>query len=321
MKKQQIIKNVNSILQDTTGIFISNSEGLCDINNKIIQKGDYFNTSNNYIYGYDKEITIVKIENVLKKISTGYTSGCKIFSNNDIICYKLILKENSVEYLLINDDGTTIFRVTGRNIPIHKENDKIVFTDKKQQIFLYNITNGSILWSYTLPEGFKIFGAPEIIDNVVYILAYTSHFQESHRIGLEIETGNKIWEISGGVDKNTTPIHAKTFNPKDKLLYGLYKTFQVFNPKTGELLVNKIIEKANEDHFDAYSKAIYDDKLWFVSGKYENCKFGYINLITNEIELLQDFPQENDEQFSKPIFHEGKLYLKGVYYNNLYIFE
>ena len=74
------------------------------------------------------------------------------------------------------------------------------------------------------------------------------------------------------------------------------------------------------ENINPYTNAICDNKLWFVSGKYEECKFGYINLANNELELLQDFPQEDDETF-EIVYHQKKLYLRGKYYNNLYIFE
>lgn len=58
-----------------------------------------------------------------------------------------------------------------------------------------------------------------------------------------------------------------------------------------------------------------------VSGKYEDVKFGCLDIATQKVVFIQDFSQENDEMFDAPIFHEGKLYLKGIHYNNLYVFE
>lgn len=317
-------KNIVKIVANNNDLIVQEKNHLYINDLKVdIQEDDYIGVS----YG-----NIIKTNSDKKEVSIWNNTDFSLlskkhsslnFTNSSLFVLVDFDYENvySLYKVKVNDNIYNV-KIEGFKNIIHFDSEKIWVNDMFENNIIDCISiNNENLWSYSLPEGFKIFGAPEIIDNVVYILAYTSHFQESHRIGLEIETGNKIWEISGGVDKNTTPIHAKTFNPKDKLLYGLYKTFQVFNPKTGELLVNKIIEKANEDHFDAYSKAIYDDKLWFVSGKYENCKFGYISLKTNEIEFLQDFPQENDEIFDTPIFHQNKLYLRGKYYNNLYIFE
>lgn len=328
MKLSKIIKDVEKISIFSDGILYKSSKNelfsLKEESVILLDKVYDYEVFNQSIFYQESNLEALYILNLYfqkKEFISGIFSLRGAFHINENNIY-ILGKENTSKVIYIFDTKTFLLKsiVNANYFPKLSANN-LCFCEKKDAIYCFDSLLNNNLWSYSLPEGFKIFGAPEIIDNVVYILAYTSHFQESHRIGLDIETGNKIWEISGGVDKNTTPIHAKTFNPKDKLLYGLYKTFQVFNPKTGKLLVNKIIEKANEDHFDAYSKAIYDDKLWFVSGKYENCKFGYISLKTNEIEFLQDFPQENDEIFDTPIFHQNKLYLRGKYYNNLYIFE
>ena len=52
----------------------------------------------------------------------------------------------------------------------------------------------------------------------------------------------------------------------------------------------------------------------------KSAKFGYINLANNELEFLQDFPQEDDEMF-EVVYFQKKLYLRGVYNNILHIFE
>ncbi|MGQ1935698.1 hypothetical protein ACT4RV_07345, partial [Ornithobacterium rhinotracheale] len=92
-------------------------------------------------------------------------------------------------------------------------------------------------------------------------------------------------------------------------------------PKTGKLIFKKEIEDIEKYDLEPYINAIYDDKLWFVSGRGLQTKFGYINIQTQQIELLQDFPQEEDEFFDAPIYHDGKLYLRGKHFNNLYVLE
>ena len=316
MRKREIIREVNSILQDSRGIFIVTTKGFCDINNNLIQEGDYFNTSNNYIYGYNGETTFVKVRDIFKNITTGYTSGCKIFSKNNIICYKLQLKENKVKYQLINDKGITNFCITGRNIPICKEDDKIVFTDKKHSIFLYDIQNNKNLWSYILPEGFSIFKQPQIVDDVLFFDSFKNGNEENFVVGLDIKTGEVLWQLLFKIPYKEQLL-ATTLHKENKLCYGyLGNLYQIFNPISGKI----VLEKEMNEKINPYTNAIYDNKLWFVSGKYEECKFGYINLANNELELLQDFPQEDDETF-EIVYHQKKLYLRGKYYNNLYIFE
>ena len=316
MRKREIIREVNSILQDSRGIFIVTTKGFCDINNNLIQEGDYFNTSNNYIYGYNGETTFVKVRDIFKNITTGYTSGCKIFSKNNIICYKLQLKENKVKYQLINDKGITNFCITGRNIPICKEDDKIVFTDKKHSIFLYDIQNNKNLWSYILPEGFSIFKQPQIVDDVLFFDSFKNGNEENFVVGLDIKTGEVLWQLLFKIPYKEQLL-ATTLHKENKLCYGyLGNLYQIFNPISGKI----VFEKEMNENINPYTNAIYDNKLWFVSGKYEECKFGYINLANNELEFIQDFPQEDDETF-EIVYHQKKLYLRGKYYNNLYIFE
>ena len=316
MRKREIIREVNSILQDSRGIFIVTTKGFCDINNNLIQEGDYFNTSNNYIYGYNGETTFVKVRDIFKNITTGYTSGCKIFSKNNIICYKLQLKENKVKYQLINDKDITNFCITGRNIPICKEDDKIVFTDKKHSIFLYDIQNNKNLWSYILPEGFSIFKQPQIVGDVLFFDSFKNVNEENFVVGLDLKTGEVLWQLLFRIPYKEQLL-ATTLHKENKLCYGyLGNLYQIFNPILGKI----VFEKEMNEKINPYTNAIYDNKLWFVSGKYEECKFGYINLANNELELLQDFPQEDDETF-EIVYHQKKLYLRGKYYNNLYIFE
>ena len=316
MRKREIIREVNSILQDSKGIFIVTTKGFCDINNNLIQEGDYFNTSNNYIYGYNGETTFVKVRDIFKNITTGYTSGCKIFSKNNIICYKLQLKENKVKYQLINDKDITNFCITGRNIPICKEDDKIVFTDKKHSIFLYDIQNNKNLWSYILPEGFTIFKQPQILGSVLFFDSFKNGNEENFVVGLDIKTGEVLWQLLFKIPYKEQLL-ATTLHKENKLCYGyLGNLYQIFNPISGKI----VLEKEMNEKINPYTNAIYDNKLWFVSGKYEECKFGYINLANNELEFIQDFPQEDDETF-EIVYHQKKLYLRGKYYNNLYIFE
>lgn len=316
MRKREIIREVNSILQDSRGIFIVTTKGFCDINNNLIQEGDYFNTSNNYIYGYNGETTFVKVRDIFKNITTGYTSGCKIFSKNNIICYKLQLKENKVKYQLINDKDITNFCITGRNIPICKEDDKIVFTDKKHSIFLYDIQNNKNFWSYILPEGFSIFKQPQIVDDVLFFDSFKNGNEENFVVGLDIKTGEVLWQLLFKIPYKEQLL-ATTLHKENKLCYGyLGNLYQIFNPISGKI----VLEKEMNENINPYTNAIYDNKLWFVSGKYEECKFGYINLANNELEFIQDFPQEDDETF-EIVYHQKKLYLRGKYYNNLYIFE
>ena len=180
------------------------------------------------------------------------------------------------------------------------------FCEKKDAIYCFDSLLNNNLWSYSLPEGFKISSPTQIIDNLLFFDAFKNGNEEHFIVGLDINTGKIVWKHLYKIPYKEDII-AFTFSQKNKLCYAyLGNWYQIFNPISGEI----IFEKKFDNDIDPYVNSVYDDKLWFVSGKYENCKFGYISLKTNEIELLQDFPQENDEQFDNPVFHEGKLYLR-----------
>ncbi|BAP31038.1 uncharacterized protein CHSO_2001 [Chryseobacterium sp. StRB126] len=184
-----------------------------------------------------------------------------------------------------------------------------------------SLENEDILWSYSLPEGFNIDGKPHLIDNVLFFTGYNEFQKNQLLTGLDIETGAVLWQNHYKITSEHQFIQATAFNEKDQLYYGFYSTYQIFNPKTGELVLEKEIPEIAEHKLEPYVNEIYDDKLWFVSGRGLNKKFGYLNISTQQVELLQDFPQEEDEFFDTPVYHEGKLYLRGKHFNNLYVFE
>ncbi|UVD86865.1 hypothetical protein [Ornithobacterium rhinotracheale] len=160
-----------------------------------------------------------------------------------------------------------------------------------------------------------------MVNNILFFKAYNENQKNQLLTGLDIETGAVIWQDMYEVTNERNFIQATAYNEADQLYYGFYSNYQVFNPKTGKLIFKKEIEDIEKYDLGPYINAIYDDKLWFVSGRGLQTKFGYINIQTQQIELLQDFPQEEDEFFDAPIYHDGKLYLRGKHFNNLYVLE
>ena len=180
----------------------------------------------------------------------------------------------------------------------------------------HNIIKPEFLWQYTLPERFTIFKQPQIVDNVLFFDSFKNVNEENFVVGLDLKTGKVLWQLLFKIPYKEQLL-ATTLHKENKLCYGyLGNLYQIFNPILGKI----VFEKEMNENINPYTNVIYDNKLWFVSGKYEECKFGYINLANNELELLQDFPQEDDETF-EIVYHQKKLYLRGKYYNNLYIFE
>lgn len=268
----------------------------------------YFNNSELYKIVINKLEEVVKLENV---------NGAEIVSENTIFSWQKLSRKEYL-YTIRNFDNQILWSFQGSdslkciNGVIFKNE---LFDDTKFEVL--DLKTGFPLWSYSLPEGFKISSLAQIIDNLLFFDAFKNANEEHFIVGLDINTGKIVWQHLYKIPYKEDII-AFTFNQKNKLCYAyLGNWYQIFNPISGEI----IFEKKFDNDIDPYVNSVCDDKLWFVSGKYENCKFGYISLKTNEIEFLQDFPQENDEIFDTPIFHQNKLYLRGKYYNNLYIFE
>jgi len=155
---------------------------------------------------------------------------------------------------------------------------------------------------------------------VLFFIAYKDNNYQLVT-GLDIETGNVLYQNQYEVTNENNFVIAKNLNEKDKLLYGYGHVYQVFNPKTGEIIHQKEFKENKEyDLLPSINASIFNNKLWFVSGRGENAKFGAIDLETSEIDFIQNFPLENNAQLDKPIFHEGKLYLHDSN-NVLYILE
>lgn len=216
--------------------------------------------------------------------------------------YRLVDKEKNVIWL---DDKNWGYKIL----------QDFIFLFEESKISHVNLHTSKELWHYTLPEGFKIFGSVQMIDNVLFFRCTDSNLDNSKNIGLNIHTGEVLWEI-----ENTVYFQ---IDHKNKLLRGYQGAYyQVVDPFSGKLLVNNYL-KENWDKGifpSSQNNTITEDKLLFVSGRGENTKFGAINLATSEIDFIQDFPLENDGQLDKPVFHQNKLYLRDTN-NVLYVLE
>jgi outer membrane protein assembly factor BamB len=307
------------------GFILSSIGGNTFFNNSIVGDNElYLNffTRKEEIYFYS--------ESKLYKYDGEQFAGCfskkgalviLMFGKNNFFCYgqregkeqNLSLLDASSRVLWeINTDkfydilGCDLFFVTERF-----DSTKFSIYDKNNLQF----------WHYALPKGYEIYIRPKAIENVLFFTAYDENRKNQLVTGLNIFTGKVLWQNTYRVTNENKFISAHEFNSKDNLYYGFGHVFQIFNPQTGEIVFEKTFDKTMEHQLLPYIQSVYDNKLWFVSGRCEEVKFGYVNLNNYQIELLQDFPQENDEVFDTPIFHEGKLYLRGKFYNTLHVFE
>ena len=319
-------------------IFLSKEESISEI----------YSTKDSIYFAKEDVLLDINLKSITNLFKSTYIVDGILYSNTPKELYFFDFQNQKFDSILKLSEETSFFEVININnviACIEEEDEKLVMYNNRKQkwkipyapayynllsenVFLLRnnyktsqITNIDLeivkpLWQYTLPEGFTIFKQPQIVDDVLFFDSFKNGNEENFVVGLDIKTGEVLWQLLFKIPYKEQLL-ATTLHKENKLCYGyLGNLYQIFNPISGKI----VLEKEMNEKINPYTNAIYDNKLWFVSGKYEECKFGYINLANNELELLQDFPQEDDETF-EIVYHQKKLYLRGKYYNNLYIFE
>ena len=319
-------------------IFLSKEESISEI----------YSTKDSIYFAKEDVLLDINLKSITNLFKSTYIVDGILYSNTPKELYFFDFQNQKFDSILKLSEETSFFEVININnviACIEEEDEKLVMYNNRKQkwkipyapayynllsenVFLLRnnyktsqITNIDLeivkpLWQYTLPEGFTIFKQPQIVDDVLFFDSFKNINEENFIVGLDIKTGEVLWQLLFKIPYKEQLL-ATTLHKENKLCYGyLGNLYQIFNPISGKI----VLEKEMNENINPYTNAIYDNKLWFISGKYEECKFGYINLANNELELLQDFPQEDDETF-EIVYHQKKLYLREKYYNNLYIFE
>ena len=319
-------------------IFLSKEESISEI----------YSTKDSIYFAKEDVLLDINLKSITNLFKSTYIVDGILYSNTPKELYFFDFQNQKFDSILKLSEETSFFEVININnviTCIEEEDEKLVMYNNRKQkwkipyapayynllsenVFLLRnnyktsqITNIDLeivkpLWQYTLPEGFSIFKQPQIVGDVLFFDSFKNVNEENFVVGLDIKTGEVLWQLLFKIPYKEQLL-ATTLHKENKLCYGyLGNLYQIFNPISGKI----VLEKEMNENINPYTNAIYDNKLWFVSGKYEECKFGYINLANNELEFIQDFPQEDDETF-EIVYHQKKLYLRGKYYNNLYIFE
>jgi len=319
-------------------IFLSKEESISEI----------YSTKDSIYFAKEDVLLDINLKSITNLFKSTYIVDGILYSNTPKELYFFDFQNQKFDSILKLSEETSFFEVININnviACIEEEDEKLVMYNNRKQkwkipyapayynllsenVFLLRnnyktsqITNIDLeivkpLWQYTLPEGFTIFKQPQMVGDVLFFDSFKNVNEENFVVGLDIKTGEVLWQLLFKIPYKEQLL-ATTLHKENKLCYGyLGNLYQIFNPISGKI----VFEKEMNENINPYTNAICDNKLWFVSGKYEECKFGYINLANNELELLQDFPQEDDETF-EIVYHQKKLYLRGKYYNNLYIFE
>ena len=319
-------------------IFLSKEESISEI----------YSTKDSIYFAKEDVLLDINLKSITNLFKSTYIVDGILYSNTPKELYFFDFQNQKFDSILKLSEETSFFEVININnviACIEEEDEKLVMYNNRKQkwkipyapayynllsenVFLLRnnyktsqITNIDLeivkpLWQYTLPEGFSIFKQPQIVGDVLFFDSFKNGNEENFVVGLDLKTGEVLWQLLFKIPYKEQLL-ATTLHKENKLCYGyLGNLYQIFNPISGKI----VFEKEMNENINPYTNAIYDNKLWFVSGKYEECKFGYINLANNELEFIQDFPQEDDETF-EIVYHQKKLYLRGKYYNNLYIFE
>ena len=319
-------------------IFLSKEESISEI----------YSTKDSIYFAKEDVLLDINLKSITNLFKSTYIVDGILYSNTPKELYFFDFQNQKFDSILKLSEETSFFEVININnviACIEEEDEKLVMYNNRKQkwkipyapayynllsenVFLLRnnyktsqITNIDLeivkpLWQYTLPEGFSIFKQPQIVGDVLFFDSFKNVNEENFVVGLDLKTGEVLWQLLFRIPYKEQLL-ATTLHKENKLCYGyLGNLYQIFNPISGKI----VLEKEMNENINPYTNAIYDNKLWFVSGKYEECKFGYINLANNELEFIQDFPQEDDETF-EIVYHQKKLYLRGKYYNNLYIFE
>jgi hypothetical protein len=319
-------------------IFLSKEESISEI----------YSTKDSIYFAKEDVLLDINLKSITNLFKSTYIVDGILYSNTPKELYFFDFQNQKFDSILKLSEETSFFEVININnviTCIEEEDEKLVMYNNRKQkwkipyapayynllsenVFLLRnnyktsqITNIDLeivkpLWQYTLPEGFSIFKQPQIVGDVLFFDSFKNVNEENFVVGLDLKTGEVLWQLLFRIPYKEQLL-ATTLHKENKLCYGyLGNLYQIFNPISGKI----VLEKEMNENINPYTNAIYDNKLWFVSGKYEECKFGYINLANNELEFIQDFPQEDDETF-EIVYHQKKLYLRGKYYNNLYIFE
>ena len=319
-------------------IFLSKEESISEI----------YSTKDSIYFAKEDVLLDINLKSITNLFKSTYIVDGILYSNTPKELYFFDFQNQKFDSILKLSEETSFFEVININnviACIEEEDEKLVMYNNRKQkwkipyapayynllsenVFLLRnnyktsqITNIDLeivkpLWQYTLPEGFTIFKQPQMVGDVLFFDSFKNVNEENFVVGLDIKTGEVLWQLLFKIPYKEQLL-ATTLHKENKLCYGyLGNLYQIFNPILGKI----VFEKEMNEKINPYTNAIYDNKLWFVSGKYEECKFGYINLANNELELLQDFPQEDDEMF-EVVYFQKKLYLRGVYNNILHIFE
>lgn len=327
MIKKAIYNDIYKILRGTSSLFVRGRKSI-EINNGVFVHEEFeLFKSSFYPYIYTPKFLSV------------FNSKTCLFDKSYTNSQHLLGSLNKEDSFLLFEQNSDLIRVYqsyeekesfrfDKNISLWI-NDIVVTTTgksltKRNRLEIYDFKNQkNLIWSYELSEGFWFFGELQVVDGVLICTAHTRGNKEKKITGLNINTGEILWELNYKVPyrQNLVALH---FNEDDNLCYGLSKNYyQIFNPITGKVISEKLTSDFLPEGVSPVlnKQSIYNGVLWFVCGKGQSVQFGAINIKKAEFEFIQNNPLDGDDQFDIPIYHEGELYLRTLHGNALHVFE
>lgn len=233
------------------------------------------------------------------------------------------LSRKELKYFIIDENNRILWEEVGDKF-IQPLSGKLFVTNRLTlDEFWVNDINGSNVFYYKLPEGYNITSEVQVVSDIVYFSCNKEGNNFKKAIGIHLKTGVISWEYSFEVPYNKNLI-ALTLNKTNNLCYGLSSRFyQVFDPVKGEFLLEKSASGLLPGGIspDLNRQSVHNGKLWFVCDRGPNVSFGAFDINRCELEFIQNYPLEGDDQFDVPVYHEGKLYLRTLQGNTLHIFE
>ncbi len=257
-------------------------------------------------------------ESVLISVD-GADSLSRLTKNLFLIHNRLSRKE--LKYSIIDESKNVLWEVVGNRFIKAVLGRLLVFNRLSKEEFWVLDTSGIELFHYKLPLGFNVYRNIEVINDTLFFMSNKEANNFMNVTGVDFSTGKVKWNYEYSIPYETNFIATTLYK---NLTYGLSNRFyQVFDPETGEFLVNLNIENILPAGIfpEVNRQNVADRRLWFVSGRGNDVSFGAFNIDMSKIDFIVRFPLSEEDQFDTPVYYKGRLYLRTLHSNTLHIFE
>ena len=275
--------------------------GVCYMNFKETQipEDTILFSANSSIYFYleNKLIEVLNDTSLKEVFNYSPSSYIEPIENYFLVSNRISRKEKEIK--IIDREGRTIW--FDKTNCVYKVIENLLFLFQDSIISLIEVKTGCSLWSYSLPEGYKIVGDFYLFKNVLFVNKKKER-SKPIMVALDIQTGEKLWE---------SEVSLLYYKQKDNFLYGFAantfgdNTFSKVNIENGEVSEKKI-ENYKKD-VASHLANIQDNKLYFAA--FNMGEIGIIDLLSEKI--IKEIPLNLKQgvTIGAPIVTEDKLYI------------